>query len=77
MRNADIYLRRATKLIPKLADTLASFGGHLECTNCGRVEALGDVRSHLSGGWPVCCRYTMRWVTARELALREQGKGEP
>ena len=67
-------IKIAQGIVPKLADTLAAMGGHLECTDCGRIEALGDVGSKLSGGWPVCCRYTMQWVTARQLAERAAEK---
>lgn len=43
------------------------FGGHLRCTVCGREQPLGDTTSHLRTGWPMCCSYTMRWLTQREL----------
>lgn len=62
-------------LIPALSETLSSFGGHLECTDCGRVTPLGDVGAKLKGGWPKCCRHTMTWVTARQLAERKSREG--
>lgn len=43
------------------------FGGLLRCTECGREQPLGDATSHLRTGWPMCCSYTMRWLTQREL----------
>jgi hypothetical protein len=64
------------ELIPKLAEELASCGGHLECQNCCTTLPLGNVRAHLSGGWPECCGYTMRWVTARQLAARVAAQPE-
>lgn len=48
---------------------LRSFGGHLKCTVCGRQAPLNDPAERVvSGGWPKCCDYTMRWITANELA---------
>lgn len=47
---------------------LQGFAGVLRCTVCGREEPLGYVASRLANGWPKCHGYTMRWVTARQLA---------
>ncbi len=41
-------------------------GGILRCTVCEREEPV-EAR-YWREGWPKCCGYTMRWVTARELA---------
>lgn len=56
---------------------LRSFGGHLQCTTCGRQAPLGDPAERVVGSrWPKCCGYTMRWLTARELAqARSQDAG--
>lgn len=55
---------------------LERFGGHLRCTVCGREQPLGDTSQHLRNGWPMCCSYTMRWITRRELEA-EQFDGSP
>lgn len=47
----------------KLAITLQSFGGFLECTKCGKREELGVVTERLKNGWPQCCGKTMEWIT--------------
>ena len=48
------------------------FGGHLQCETCGRREQVGSVSERLfRTGWPMCCGYTMRWWTARELQERD------
>ena len=51
-----------------LCTALESFGGHLECMTCHRIELLGNVTERTFGvlGWPKCCGYTMRWITARQ-----------
>ena len=62
-----------------LADELKSFGGVLRCDTCGAKKPLGDIGHRMRSGWPECCGYTMRWVTARQLALEvlvdEEGAG--
>lgn len=55
----------------KIGSKLASFGGHLECGVCGRIEPLGNTTNKLANGWPKCCGYTMRWLTQRELDAME------
>ena len=50
---------------------LQSFGGYLMCTRCGKKSPLGDVGYKLKNGWPKCCGYTMRWVTAKEVLENE------
>jgi hypothetical protein len=52
----------------QLGGALSGFGGELRCMTCGRVSPLGDVGDRLTNGWPKCCGYTMRWVTARQMA---------
>lgn len=51
----------------KLNKQLESMGGYLECQTCGAKQGLGNVGEKLLRGWPKCCGYTMRWITAREL----------
>jgi hypothetical protein len=53
-----------------LGQTLQQFGGELRCTGagCGHRLPLGDIGAKLRDGWPKHCGYTMRWVTARQLA---------
>lgn len=51
----------------KIGDTLQSFGGYLECTECGHKKPLGNAGNKLANGWPKCCGYTMRWFTQKEL----------
>lgn len=65
-------LRISPDLHVKIADDLADFGGLLLCTVCGREQPLGDVAGNLREGWPKCCGYTMRWVTARQLAEEDR-----
>jgi hypothetical protein len=65
------FVRVCQSIVPRLAETLAGMGGHLECNRCRRVQPLGDVGAKLSGGWPLCHRQTMTWVTARQLAERK------
>jgi len=69
----------AAKIIHKLAGLHAAIAadicpdgaGHLECTECGKVQALtqADVAAFMRSGWPKCHR-TMRWITARQEASR-------
>lgn len=47
------------------ARTLAEMGGFLGCLSCGDTRELGDASVHLRDGWPMCCGYTMRWVTQK------------
>jgi hypothetical protein len=42
--------------------------GILRCTVCGTEHPLGAIGNKLRDGWPKCHGYTMRWVTARQLA---------
>ena len=74
-------VQRATTLHTALAADLEPFGGILRCTDgCGREQSLGNIASHLGGGWPKCCGYTMRWVTQRELdeeAASDQSATDP
>lgn len=51
----------------KIGDDLQSFGGHLECNECKRQAPLGDTGSKLANGWPMCCGYTMTWITQRQI----------
>lgn len=55
---------------------LTGFGGLLRCTVCGREAPLGDTSEHLRNGWPMCCRYTMRWITQRELDAAQRDDPE-
>lgn len=48
-------------------DNLKSFGGHLECTECGFKQPLGNTTNKMNNGWPVCCGLTMHWYTQKEL----------
>lgn len=54
----------------KIGADLQGFGGILRCMTCGHEQPLGSVGNKLANGWPKCCGYTMRWVTARQLAER-------
>jgi hypothetical protein len=65
--------RARHEVYTKVAADLRSFGGHLECMTCHRRQALGFIAVKLQHGWPMCCGYTMRWITARQV--REAGKG--
>lgn len=56
----------------KIASDLKGFGGLLRCTVCGREEPLGNVAGNFRDGWPKCHGYTMRWLTARELAAEKE-----
>jgi hypothetical protein len=42
-------------------------GGLLRCLQCGGERPLGDVGDRLRDGWPMCCGYTMHWITQRQL----------
>ena len=50
---------------------LSQFGGFLRCETCGTVQTLGDLNVHIGTGWPVCCGYTMRWWTQRQITEGE------
>lgn len=54
-----------SKLHENIATDLQQHGGHLECSECGFTEPLGDIASKLALGWPKHCGYTMSWITAR------------
>jgi hypothetical protein len=53
-----------------LSDELGAMGGVLRCMTCGGEQDLGDPGARIAGGvgWPKCCGYTMRWITARQLS---------
>lgn len=51
----------------KIGDNLKSFGGHLQCRECGIKQPLGDIGHKMAHGWPKCCGYTMRWITDNEI----------
>lgn len=55
-----------TDLTDKIGADLNGLGGHLECTVCGHRRPLGNIGRKLANGWPKCCGYTMRWITARQ-----------
>jgi hypothetical protein len=61
----------------KIGNDLQGFGGHLECTVCGREQPLGDVGVKLADGWPKCCGYTMSWMTQRLLDERSLSGHNP
>ena len=63
--------------IEKIASDVAGFGGHLECTKCGRVQDLGEITDHLKTGWPKCCSLTMTWLTQRQLDERAASRLTP
>lgn len=46
---------------------LYHFGGILKCNKCGKERSLGSIENKLANGWPKCCGYTMRWITARQM----------
>jgi hypothetical protein len=58
----------------RLRGELASLGGVLRCRVCGAEQPIDDLHNQLDFsavvvvGWPTCCGYTMRWITARQLA---------
>lgn len=61
-------------------DTIAKIlgaGGILRCSECGTKRSLGvdGIARYLRDGWPVCCGYTMTWVTRRELDEEKQKGG--
>ena len=60
-----------TTIHDSIGDTLADFGGFLRCETCHTTEPLGNVSRRLSGGWPRCCGYTMRWWTQRQIDAGE------
>lgn len=57
---------------------LAGLGGILRCGECGTEDALTayGISSYLRDGWPVCCGYTMTWVTTVGQPEPELEKGE-
>ncbi len=55
----------------RIGKELQGFGGVLRCTVCEREKPLGDVSEKLATGWPKCCGYTMRWITASQLTEEE------
>jgi hypothetical protein len=57
-----------------IASDIAPLGGILKCLTCGKNFPLAEARvaNSLANGWPKCCGYTMRWITARELAKGEK-----
>ena len=54
-----------------MANSLEKFGGHLECSVCHRKEPLSSIEDKLRTGWPVCCGYTMTWITAKQEVRNE------
>lgn len=63
-------IRNAQTLQSSIARDIAPLGGILRCTTCGQEEPLSEAQigRYLASGWPKHCGYTMRWVTAKELA---------
>jgi hypothetical protein len=56
----------------KIADELKQFGGKLKCSICGKEKPLGNTATYLASGWPMCCGYTMTWITKNQLKENEQ-----
>lgn len=51
-------------------EDLALMGGVLVCDSCAVSRPIGDaddIGRWSREGWPMCCGYTMRWITEREL----------
>jgi len=55
---------------------LSRQGGVHKCRVCGEEKPLGSVTDAARHGWPLCCGYRMRWLTAADMA-REASVREP
>jgi hypothetical protein len=60
---------RLDRFTASLDAIVTDHAGVLRCLTCGREEPV-DGR-YFSIGWPKCCGYTMRWITASQLAAGE------
>lgn len=71
-------VRHAQGIHGAIAGDLAGLGGILRCGQCGTEDGLSTygIASYLRDGWPVCCGYTMTWVTRRELDEEKQKGGQ-
>ncbi len=61
-------VKHAAGLGDAVAADLAVAGGILRCPTCAAEQPVGDIASHLRGGWPSCCGQAMTWVTRKMLA---------
>lgn len=66
-------VKRALAVPGAIAADVSLFGGVLRCGTCRAEQPLGDVRSHLTTGWPRCCGHTMTWMTLKLLAAENRG----
>lgn len=68
-------VRHAQGIHSAIARDLAGLGGILRCGECGTQDSLTayGIASYLRDGWPVCCGYTMTWITQKEL---DEGEGK-
>lgn len=66
-------LNRIDAMKDDMSAKMDVFGGMLHCDQCGKERTMqeGDAGYYLFNGWPKCCGYTMRWITANEI---EQGR---
>lgn len=48
-----------------LDDITVEHGGILRCMVCGSEQPVES--RYWREGWPKCCGYTIRWITARQL----------
>lgn len=69
-------MKTASEIKNAIADDLKDFGGHLECSVCGRTQSLGNIASNLSEGWPKCHGYTMTWITKNQALPNGRKEGE-
>ena len=60
----------------KAAKEFSRLGGILHCPECMSTIDLEEIYipNALANGWPLCCGYNMRWLTAKQL--KEAGNGE-
>lgn len=71
--NAGASAARLAGVHDRMAEAAAPLGGFLRCEVCHRREEIdkGLIGRYLQHGWPRCCRYTMRWWTARQVKAGE------
>ena len=50
-------------------------GSILRCDECGTKRELSTKQAayYMEHGWPLCCEYTMRVITARERCEPQEG----